>query len=342
MYPSPAGASREAVIGVADASGVAAARRRAAALTREAGFGEAEAGRVAIVVTEAATNLLKHGNGGEILLQAFSSHSIAGLEILALDRGKGIASLAEARRDGYSTAGSPGTGLGAMSRQADVCEIYTIPGKGTAVLAEVWARPAPRDFTERLRVGAACAPRSGEDVSGDGWEVTRRGSCVVILVVDGLGHGPVAADARREAVRIFRASPSAGPGALVAAIHAGLRNTRGAAVAVSEIDPERGRLTFCGLGNICAVIISKGDSRHLVSHNGTAGHAARKIDEFTYPWPDNATLVQHTDGLTSHWTLDQYPGVTTRHPSLVAGVLYRDFKRGHDDVAVVVASGGPR
>ena len=77
MYPSPAGASREAVIGVADASGVAAARRRAAALTREAGFGEAEAGRVAIVVTEAATNLLKHGNGGEILLQAFSSHSIA-------------------------------------------------------------------------------------------------------------------------------------------------------------------------------------------------------------------------------------------------------------------------
>jgi len=330
------------MIEITDASGVSAARRCAAVLTREAGFGETEAGRVAIVVTEAATNLLKHANGGEVLLQTVSAYSVAGLEMLALDRGKGIASLGEARRDGYSTAGSPGTGLGAMSRQADVCDIYSIPGQGTAVLAEVWSRPAPHDVSERLRIGAACAPRSGEDVSGDGWEVTRRGSCVVILVVDGLGHGPVAADARREAIRIFRASPALGPGPLVAAIHAGLRSTRGAAVAVSEIDLERGRLTFCGLGNVCAVIVSNSDSRHLVSHNGTAGHAARKIDEFTYPWPDNAMLVQHTDGLTSHWTLDQYPGVMARHPSLVAGVLYRDFKRGHDDVAVVVASGVAR
>ena len=339
MYPSPDGGNREATVGVTDASGVSAARRRAAELTRGAGFGETEAGRVAIVVTEAATNLLKHGAGGEVLLQAVSTASVAGLEILALDRGRGIPNVTEALRDGYSTAGSPGTGLGAMSRQADVCDIYSVPGKGTAVLAQVWAAPVRQNGVERIRVGAACAPGFDEDVSGDGWLVIRRHGCVVTLVVDGLGHGPVAADARREAVRIFRGSAAPGPAQLVAAIHAGLRGTRGAAVAVAEIDPDRACVRFCGLGNIDAVVLADGEARHLVSYNGTAGYAARKIDEFTYPWPANAVLVQHTDGLTSRWTLEAYPGLAARHPSLVAGVLYRDFKRGHDDVAVVVARG---
>ena len=342
MYPSPDGGDREATVRVADASGVSAARRCAAALTRAAGFGETEAGRVAIVVTEAATNLLKHGGGGEVLLRGVSMASVPGVEMLALDRGQGIPSLAQALRDGYSSAGSPGTGLGAMTRQADLCDIYSMPGQGTAILAQVWAVPIRHDGAGRLCVGAACAPGPGEDVSGDGWLAMRRHGCVTILVVDGLGHGPGAADARREAVRIFRGSQAPGPAALVVAIHAGLRATRGAAVAVAEIDPDRSRLRFCGLGNIAAVVLAEGHARHLVSRNGTAGHTARKIDEFTYPWPPHATLVQHTDGLTGRWALDAYPGLTARHPSLLAGVLYRDFKRGRDDVAVVVASGvGP-
>ena len=339
MFPSLAGDRQVVSVAISDASGVSEARRHAAALTRTAGFGATEAGRAAIVVTEAASNLLKHGSGGEILLQAVSHESVGGLEILALDRGRGIPSVPDALRDGYSTAGSPGTGLGAMKRQADDCDIYSLPGQGTVVLARVWAGPVPRSAAERLRVGSAWAPRPGEEVSGDGWMVTRRNGRVLILVVDGLGHGPVAAEARAEAVRIFGATRTEGPVPAIEAIHAGLRATRGAAVAVSEIDLERGCLRYCGLGNIAAVILSDGQARHLVSHNGTAGHAARKIDEFTYPWPAGATLVQHTDGLTSHWSLEAYPGLIARHPSLLAGVLYRDFKRGRDDVAVVVARG---
>lgn len=339
MYLSPDGDSRQIAVAVTDASGVSDARGSAAALIRDFGFAEADAGRAAIVVTEAATNLVKHGRGGEILLQVICADSQPGLQMLALDHGRGIASVAEALRDGYSTAGSPGTGLGAMSRQADLWDIHSIPGKGTVILAQIWARPAPSDAAEPVRVGSACAPNTGEDVSGDGWMVRRRDGRPVILVADGLGHGPAAAEACSEAVRIFKGSRPAGPAELVGAIHAGLRSTRGAAVAVAEIDPERRTLRFCGLGNIGAAIVVDGGSRHLVSHNGTAGHAARKIDEFSYPWPENATLVSHTDGLVSHWSLDQYPGITTRHPSLLAGVLYRDFRRGRDDVAVVVASG---
>jgi hypothetical protein len=74
----------------------------------------------------------------------------------------------------------------------------------------------------------------------------------------------------------------------------------------------------------------------MVSHNGTAGLEARKIQEFTYPWQDNAILIMHSDGLATKWKLEGYPNLINKHPSLIAGVLYRDFKRGTDDVTVVV------
>jgi anti-sigma regulatory factor (Ser/Thr protein kinase) len=339
---SPDGGSREAAVLVSEASGVSAARRVAAELSRHAGLDEIASGRVAIVVTEAATNLVKHGAGGEILLQALEVESVPGIEMLSLDRGSGISDVGAALRDGYSTAGSAGTGLGAISRQADVCEVYSVPGQGTAVLAQVWATPTRRLAADGLRVGAASAPRDGEVVSGDGWLVVQRDGCLLTLVVDGLGHGPLAAEARHQAVRIVREGRDRGPAEIVAAVHAGLRATRGAAVAVASIDLEHGRLRFSGLGNIAAAVLADRHVRHLVSHNGTAGHNARKIDEYTYPWPSAAMLVQHTDGLASHWTLESYPGLTARHPSLVAGVLYRDFKRGGDDVAVLVVSGAAR
>ena len=76
----------------------------------------------------------------------------------------------------------------------------------------------------------------------------------------------------------------------------------------------------------------------MVSYNGTVGHEVRKIREFTYLWPKGGLLVMHSDGLGTQWRLDRYPGLIARHPSLIAGVLYRDFNRGRDDVTVLVAS----
>jgi hypothetical protein len=164
----------------------------------------------------------------------------------------------------------------------------------------------------------------------------------VLLVADGLGHGPDAHAAAREAVRLFHGSGRPSPAALLEELHAGLRHTRGAAVAVAGIDLGRAVVHYAGLGNIAASILWRGGTRSLVSHNGIAGHEARRIAEFSYPFPDGALLVLHSDGLTSRWSLDPYPGLAERHPALLAGVLYRDFRRGRDDVAVVVARAARR
>jgi anti-sigma regulatory factor (Ser/Thr protein kinase) len=325
-------------LSIEEPSQVAAARREATSLAEKLGFDATAAGHVALVVTELATNILKHGGGGEILLNAIQRADIAGMEIVGLDRGKGIADLARSLRDGYSTAGSPGTGLGAIRRLATSFDISSAPSQGTAVVATLWARVPGREDGRRVSVGVAGAAHAGETVSGDAWAVDQAPGRTLLLLVDGLGHGQVAADAAHEAVRLFRANARRAPGEIVRTLHDGLRSTRGAAVAVTEISYEHDLVRFAGLGNISAVLVWPGGRRHLVSHNGTAGHAMRRIDEFSYPWPKTGVLVEHTDGLGTQWDLERYPGLLARSPSLVAAVLYRDFNRGRDDVAVLAAS----
>ena len=319
-------------------SEVPAARRTATKLAEQLGFDAAAAGHVAVVVTEIGTNILKHGGGGEIMLHAVQRGEVHGIEIVGLDRGKGIADLARSFRDGYSTAGSPGTGLGAIRRLSGRFDICSAPSQGTVLVATLWARTPTAQPSRRIDVGRADAAHPGELVSGDASAVEYARGRTLLLVVDGLGHGIGAAEAAREAVRLFRGNVHHAPGAIVQAIHDGLRSTRGAAVAVTELLSQQHLAKFAGLGNISAAIISAAGRRHLVSRNGTAGHSMRRIDEFSYPWPTDAMLVMHTDGLATHWDLGRYPGLLERSPSLVAAVLYRDFSRGRDDVTVLVAT----
>jgi anti-sigma regulatory factor (Ser/Thr protein kinase) len=324
---------------VSEVSEVAEARRAATALAGRLGFGETEAGNVALAVTEAATNLVKHATGGEILLYALQSDRVGGIEVLALDRGPGMANVAQALRDGYSTTGSPGTGLGAIKRLAASFDIHSVPDVGTAMLVRLWSKPLPVMPTPLLEVGAVSLPKPGEEVCGDRWAVARFPDRTLILVADGLGHGPGAAEAALEAVQTFYEQAALTPAAIVEAIHAALRITRGAAVAVAEISPPREDVRFAGVGNISGVVFSTEGSRQMVSYNGTAGHVVRKIKEFTYPCPADALLILYSDGLITHPRPERYPGLTKRHPDLIAATLYRDYARGRDDATVVVARG---
>jgi len=318
-------------------SAVAEARRGVTGFARIIGFSESDIGRVALVVTEAATNLVKHTPQGQVLARAFDRDGVAAIEVLVLDQGPGITNVGESLRDGYSTAGSPGTGLGAIKRLSDEFDIYSTPGKGSALVSQLWSRkPASGIRPTPLGIGAVCLPQPGEVACGDAWAVEWRGGHCVILVADGLGHGPDAAAAARAAVNALRTHPELAPAALVEFAHGALRSTRGAALAVAEIDLAN-EVRYAGIGNISGITLAPGGARHMVSHPGIVGHEVRKVQEFVYPWSEDSLLVMHSDGLATHWNLDQYPGLAGRSPSLIAGVLYRDFARGRDDVTVVVA-----
>lgn len=325
---------------VTESSQVGEARRLVSTVTRRLGFDETAAGKAAIVVTEVAGNLVKHGGGGEIVVRPLTQGERNGLEILALDRGPGIADVAKSLRDGYSTAGTPGTGLGAVARLSDEFDLYSAPGQGTALLARLWPKAVPPGadgFHETAEHGAVCLPVAGEEAPGDGWEIQHRPGGWRLLVADGLGHGPFARDPSQRAIGAFRETPDGSPIEVLEACHAALRGTRGAAVAVADVDLEAGTVRFAGIGNVAATIVREGPSLYMVSLNGIVGQGTARFREFSYPWSPGALLVMASDGLGTRWRLESYPGLAARHPSLIAGVLYRDHGRPRDDITVVAA-----
>ena len=152
-----------------------------------------------VVVTEAATNLARHARDGVILLRDTTSTGRPGVELLAVDAGPGMEDLSHLFTDGVSTGGTPGTGLGAMRRMAHELDLYSRPGQGTVLVARLFAGTAAAwDRGRRaplVDVGLVCTPVSPETVSGDGWCVIQGADRAAVLVVDGLGHGPSAAEA---------------------------------------------------------------------------------------------------------------------------------------------------
>jgi anti-sigma regulatory factor (Ser/Thr protein kinase) len=321
-----------------DRSNVAEVRRAAGARARAMGWNDIACGESEIVATELATNLVKHARDGVVAL-ADAPDAADGLLLVAIDRGPGIDDLARSFADGFSTTGSPGTGLGAIRRLAYETDVVSAPN-GTVMVAELRERAASgaAGATGRsLRLAGFGVPKEGQLVNGDAWSHRWLNGDLAILVCDGLGHGYEAAKAAARAVECFRVGAWETPQQALQMANEELRPTRGAAAALALIDSKQRRVRFCGVGNIVAGIVAHERVHHLVSHNGILG-AAHRIAEFDYEWPPGATLIMHSDGLSARWQLSRWGHIWRRHPALIAGMAYRDLARGTDDAVVVVAS----
>jgi hypothetical protein len=292
-----------------------------------------------MAATELAANLLRHAlPGGWILVRPLPPSAV---EILAVDRGPGINDVAAAldgrspRRDGL------GCGLSAVARVSSCFDIDTGPGRATTVLAVV-------ESTAAIRTTAAPRPprppRSWAGVSvgleeacGDGWAVTEGSGGITVTVVDGLGHGVYASAAAGAAVATLAGAPADLDGYLARA-NAAMRETRGAAVAVCRLEPDRSELRCLSVGNVSGGILGHGGQRTLIARRGAVGtHAVPPPTKIvSYPWTPGATLVLWTDGLASHIDLAAYAELFSRDPAIAAAALHRDHSTDRDDSTVVV------
>lgn len=320
-------------LAVDDPSGVGAARRAVDELGRRAGLDASGRATAKLVATELAANLTRHASRGELLARPLARMEGLGLDLVALDRGPGIPNVAEALRDGYSTGGSPGTGLGAVMRAAQAFDLATAPAGGTAVLARIAA--ANGAAAAAPAIGAVCVPIAGESVSGDAWAVVPAPDGLRAMVVDGVGHGAPAAEAAARAVETFQDSGDLTLLEVLARIHEALRGSRGAAVALAEVDRRVGRVRYTGAGNVAGAVVGPGLHRGLASMTGTAGHAIRSPVGLEYPFPPGSLLVMHSDGCKAGWSLEGLPGLRRRHPAVIAALIWRDWARGRDDATVL-------
>lgn len=318
---------------IQDQSHVGEIRRHAISIAEELSYDETLTGKIAIVVTELATNIYKHARTGEIIL----SYSRTSCDVLSIDRGPGM-DVQECMKDGFSTGGTAGGGLGAIKRGAHFFDIFSLPDKGTIIYVNF--RKVDTEYPE-ICLGGICLPYPGEIVSGDSWTFCRRENGLKVMVADGLGHGLLAHEASRLAVEVFNEDTSRAPEEIMSNLHRALRSTRGAAIAIADLDVPRRVLNYCGVGNIATSIVSPGSVKRCISYNGTIGAQVKKMQTMPYPVDKDAVIIMASDGLSTHWDLKPYPGLLMKHPFIIAGVLYRDHGKGNDDISVVVFRGDP-
>lgn len=325
------GSSMTQVLVIEDSSQVGHARRTAQQLAEKNGFDPVDAGRVALVATELASNVLKHAGRGELHLRVLPRASGAGIEMLAIDRANGF-DLQACLTDGFSTGGTQGIGLGAVSRQTEVFDVYA-DSRGAVLLTRLYPR---QDKATDMRIGISQHSLHNNPACGDIWHLAFDGPRISVLVIDGLGHGEEAERAARAGEKAFALAPFATPVLALEDIHQAMIGTRGGALAIAQVDAACDTLKFIGIGNIGATLVTADKSRGLASHPGIVGGQYRKAQPFDYAQVNGQLLIMYSDGLQSRWSLQDYPGLVYRHPAVIAAVLHRDFCRGRDDVTVLV------
>jgi anti-sigma regulatory factor (Ser/Thr protein kinase) len=321
------------VLLIEDVSQIGHARRTAQRLAEDTGFDATDAGRVALVITELASNVLKHATRGELHLRTLPGKNANGIEIIAVDRAQGF-DLQACLTDGFSTGGTQGIGLGAVSRQTEVFDVYA-DSRGAVILARFYSR---RHKDSDLRLGVSQHSLHHDPACGDVWHLSLDGPNLSALVIDGLGHGEDAERAARAGEQAFALAPFASPVWLLEDIHQAMLGTRGGALAIAQFNGHLDTLTFTGIGNIGACLIAPDKSRGMASHPGIVGGQYRKAQPFEYAHVNGQLLIMYSDGLQSRWNLQDYPGLVHRHPAVIAAVLHRDFCRGRDDATVLVVA----
>lgn len=323
---------------------VASIRLHSMTMARAHGLPTETVDRVGRVAAELSSNIFRHASTGQVIIRTVGDYETGWIEVLALDKGPGIGDMNRAMRGGASPSAPAreGAGLAGVKLLADFFDIYSPAGGGTAVMAHVGAKltadaiPGCGNPILQECVGVVCVPVHGEKKCGDSWAVECPRGHLAAMLVDGLGHGPEAAIAANKATSVFSASIDGHPDAMLSSMHAALHRTRGAAVSAVILNEAGRTVTFFGVGNVEGRIVTASTNQHLIPQNGIVGHKMPTFSSIDTPWPTKARLVLHSDGISSRWRGDQYPGLLARHPALLAGVLFRDCARPRDDATVVV------
>ena len=315
---------------VEDASAVAACRQAVQNMAERLRFPAARIGQLALAVTEAASNLHKHAEQGSLLLCVNRDGPQPGIDLVTIDVGPGVRDVSAALRDGHSTAGTLGIGLGAIQRLADFADLYSRPGHGTSLVARFWVSPP----VSQPRWAGLIRPITGETECGDAYGVVPADGAVTAVLCDGLGHGPLAAAAAAAGVAAVLDDPAGEPAALLERVHQRMSGTRGGAVGVVQVSGQLAR--FAGLGNVAASIVSDGQRKSMISIPGIAGVQARTIRQFEYDVPPGSAVIVHSDGVSSRWEAAALPALEARDPLLIAAVLLAEAGVHRDDAGVLV------
>ncbi len=303
-------------------------------------FSEQRAGEIDIIVSEICSNLIKYATGGEILYRVCHSGDDSTFEILAIDKGPGIADIPRVMRDGISTSNTLGHGLGALERLSSVFNIYSIPQWGTIVYSKVATHHTGFVRKENLDIDirGLCVAKPREVECGDAYSVKRTATDVRVFLGDGLGHGKYAQEAVQRAADFFFATDETNPVDIMRQMHEKVRRTRGLVGTIGIFDRKRNEWKICGIGNIVTRLYQGIAYKNYMSYNGTIGlNIPNSINCSTLPAERNQYLVMASDGIRTRWDLTKFPSILKYDNMVMAAAVYKDFTRGTDDSSILIS-----
>ena len=112
--------------------------------------------------------------------------------------------------------------------------------------------------------------------------------------------------------------------------------TRGAVMGAVVLDHARRTFNYAGVGNVEVRVLGAAEPARPIPANGTLGARLSQVRVWPHRWQEGTTLVIASDGISATWDAAAYPGLLTKSPQLLAGVLLRDFGRNSDDATVLV------
>ena len=289
-----------------------------------------------LIVSEIATNLLKHAGGGELIVRILTENGNKGLEILSIDKGPGMADPARMIEDGVSTTKTLGHGLGSIKRLSDQFQLYSLKEWGTVLLSRVFTQPV-QSLPTRLGVYPIVLNKPGETICGDAYAWKANPYFFKVILCDGLGHGPLANLAATRACDAFRKSISNDPSDILNEIHKHVKDTRGLVATAAVYDITNKVWKICGVGNISTRLCNALTSKTHVPFNGILGvNISGRIQSQKIENESGDYMILCSDGISTRWETGKHTSVFKYDLSILAAVIYKDYARQSDDMSVIV------
>jgi anti-sigma regulatory factor (Ser/Thr protein kinase)/serine/threonine protein phosphatase PrpC len=302
------------------------------------GFTSVHCEEICLVVTELASNLLRHASGGTIVLSRIEDDGRQGIQIESEDSGPGIPDVDQAMADGYSTVGGLGTGLGTVNRLMDDVEFINRQPAGLRVDCKRWVRPLePGRLQSPLVFGAAARPFRQLAENGDAFLFKQWSGHALVGVIDGLGHGPQAQRASQMARQYVEQHFDQPLESIFRGTGRACRATRGVVMALAHFDLANHRLTVAGIGNIEVRLVGSPERFNLITRRGVLGMNAPNAVSTEHPWTSSSMLIMHSDGLKTHWDWKDFRDLEREAPSLIAQRLLEILGKTEDDATIIVA-----
>jgi anti-sigma regulatory factor (Ser/Thr protein kinase) len=321
---------------IVDEAGVAVVRDAARDAGARAGLDVTGRERLAMIASELGHNVRKHVGRGVMAMRAVSRGGVAGVEVVAADRGMGIADPTAALAGALSANGNGlGVGLSAVVRQADELDVDVRWGEGTCVRARIFAGPVAKS-----EVAILSRSHPDDPVCGDDATFLRGDADLVVSVVDGLGHGPQAREAAVRAIATVHETSHLPLPEMLARCDGDLLGTRGAVMAVARVDLSAATLEHAAVGNTSTRLHEPdGTARPLLSTAGTLGvsRPTRRLTAERAGFSGSRVLTMVSDGIVTRLDLSGEQALLRRHPILIAHHVMSRFARGTDDAIVLVA-----